>query len=256
MQRRSCLDCTVRRAKSPAMSRIFNKYLTRVHKWAGLVLSLQILFWFGSGFFMTLFPIDQVRGRHLVEPQVFSLSNSDIVPIEIAMTAYEGSLTGARLVNIAGRPAYILLGEKGPQMLDARSGMSWDGLAPSDVRNVALSSYQGEGELASLMKLDVAPNDYAGTLPIWQVKFDDKAKTRLYIDPETAEVRSVRTRLWRVFDLAWKFHIMDVTGDDNFNSWWLRLASGAALLFALSGVALLWFRIFGRPRRNRQVIEI
>ena len=256
MQRRSCLDCTVRRAKSPAMSRIFNKYLTRVHKWAGLVLSLQILFWFGSGFFMTLFPIDQVRGHHLVEPQVFSLSNSDIVPIEIAMTAYEGSLTGARLVNIAGRPAYILLGEKGPQMLDARSGMSWDGLAPSDVRNVALSSYQGEGELASLMKLDVAPNDYAGTLPIWQVKFDDKAKTRLYIDPETAEVRSVRTRLWRVFDLAWKFHIMDVTGDDNFNSWWLRLASGAALLFALSGVGLLWFRIFGRPRRNRQVIEI
>ena len=256
MQRRSCLDCTVRRAKSPAMSRIFNKYLTRVHKWAGLVLSLQILFWFGSGFFMTLFPIDQVRGRHLVEPQVFSLSNSDIVPIEIAMTAYEGALTGARLVNIAGRPAYILLGEKGPQMLDARSGMSWDGLAPSDVRNVALSSYQGEGELASLMKLDVAPNDYAGTLPIWQVKFDDKAKTRLYIDPETAEVRSVRTRLWRVFDLAWKFHIMDVTGDDNFNSWWLRLASGAALLFALSGVGLLWFRIFGRPRRNRQVIEI
>ena len=224
MQRRSCLDCAVPRAKSPAMSRIFNKYLTRVHKWAGLVLSLQILFWFGSGFFMTLFPIDQVRGRHLVEPQVFSLSNSDIVPIEIAMTAYEGSLTGARLVNIAGRPAYILLGEKGPQMLDARSGMSWDGLAPSDVRNVALSSYQGEGELTSLMKLDVAPNDYAGTLPIWQVKFDDKAKTRLYIDPETAEVRSVRTRLWRVFDLAWKFHIMDVTGDDNFNSWWLRLA--------------------------------
>ena len=256
MQRRSCLDCTVRRAKSPAMSRIFNKYLTRVHKWAGLVLSLQILFWFGSGFFMTLFPIDQVRGRHLVEPQVFSLSNSDIVPIEIAMTAYEGALTGARLVNIAGRPAYILLGENGPQMLDARSGMSWDGLAPADVRNVALSSYQGEGELASMMKLNVAPNDYAGTLPIWQVKFDDKAKTRLYIDPDTAEVHSVRTRLWRVFDLAWKFHIMDVTGDDNFNSWWLRLASGAALLFALSGVGLLWFRIFGRPRRNRQVIEI
>ena len=200
---------------------------------------------------MTLFPIDQVRGRHLVEPQVFSLSDSDIVPIEIAMTAYKGSLTGARLVNIAGRPAYILLGESGPQMLDARSGMPWDGVASTDVKAVALSSYQGEGELASMMKLDVAPNDYAGELPIWQVKFDDKAETRLYIDPETAEVRSVRTRLWRLFDLAWKFHIMDVTGEDNFNSWWLRLASGAALLFALSGVGLLWFRVVARPRRRK-----
>ena len=200
------------------MPRILNKYLTRIRKWAGLVLSLQILFWFGSGFFMTLFPIDQVRGRHLVEPQVFSLSDSGIVPIEIAMTAYDGMLTGARLVNIAGRPAYILLGDKGPQMLDARSGAPWDGLASTDVKNVALSAYQGEGKLASMMKLDVAPNDYAGALPIWQVKFDDKAKTRLYIDPDTAEIRSVRTRLWRVFDLAWKFHIMDVTGEDNFLS--------------------------------------
>ena len=205
---------------------------------------------------MTLFPIDQVRGRHLVEPQVFSLSDSEIVPIEIAMTAYKGALTGARLVNIAGRPAYILLGDSGPQMLDARSGSAWNGLAPIDVKNVALSSYQGEGKLASIIKLDAAPKDYAGKLPIWQVKFDDKAKTRLYIDPETAEVRSVRTRLWRVFDLAWKFHIMDVTGEDNFNSWWLRLASGAALLFALSGVGLLWFRIVGRPRCRRQVFEV
>ena len=136
-------------------------------------------------------------------------------------------------------------------MLDARSGLAWDGLAPTDIKTVALSSYQGEGELTSMTKLDLAPNDYAGKLPVWQVKFDDKAKTRLYIDPETAEVRSVRTRLWRVFDLAWKFHIMDVTGEDNFNSWWLRIASGAALMFALSGIGLLWFRIVARPRRRK-----
>ena len=234
------------------MSRTFNKFLTRAHKWAGLVLSLQILFWFGSGFFMTLFPIDQVRGRHLVESQVFSLTDTDIIPIEIAMTAYDGVLTGARLANIAGRPAYVLLGEEGPQMLDARSGREWAGLAAVDIQNVARSSYQGEGELVLLTKLAVSPKDYGGKLPVCQAKFDDKAKTRLYIDPDTAELLSVRTRLWRVFDLAWKFHIMDVTGEDNFNSWWLRIASGAALLFALSGVGLLWFRIAARPRRRRK----
>jgi len=232
------------------MSRVLNKYLTRLHKWAGLVLSIQILFWFGSGFFMTIFPIDQVRGRHLVDKQTFSLTDENIVPIEIAMTAYDGALNGARLVNIAGRPAYILLGENGPQMLDARNGARWDGVGELDIRNVALSSYKGEGALGSIKKLNLAPKDYRGTLPVWQATFADKAKTRLYIDPDTAEVLSVRTRLWRIFDLAWKFHIMDVTGEDNFNSWWLRLASGAALIFALSGVGLLWFRIAARPRRR------
>jgi hypothetical protein len=116
------------------------------------------------------------------------------------------------------------------------------------VRNVASSSYKGEGEIILITKLTTAPKDYGGKLPVWQVKFEDKAETRLYIDPQTGEVRSVRTRLWRAFDLAWKFHIMDITGEDNFNSWWLRIASGAALLFALSGVGLLWFRIAARPR--------
>ncbi len=204
---------------------------------------------------MTIFPIDQVRGRHLVDKQVFSLTDTNIVPIEIAMTAYEGDLNGARLVNIAGRPAYILLGENGPQMLDARNGQMWDGVGKVDVRNVARSSYKGGGAIERIEKLNLAPKDYAGAMPVWQVKFDDKAKTRLYIDPNTAEVLSVRTRLWRVFDLAWKFHIMDVTGEDNFNSWWLRLASGAALLFALSGVGLLWFRIIARPRRRRRSVK-
>ncbi len=199
---------------------------------------------------MTLFPIDQVRGRHLVEPKVFSLTDTDLIPIEIAMTAYDGALTGASLANIAGRPAYILLGKNGPQMLNARDGSAWDGLVKLDVRNVANSSYTGEGEIVLITKLTEAPKDYSGKLPVWQVKFDDTAKTRLYIDPQTGEVRSVRTRLWRAFDLAWKFHIMDVTGEDNFNSWWLRIASGAALIFALSGLGLLWFRIAARPRRR------
>jgi len=174
--------------------------------------------------------------------------------IEIAMTAYDGDLTGARLVNVAGRPVYILLGENGSQMLDARNGSNWNGVGQVDIRNVAQSSYKGEGELVSLVKLSEAPKDYAGPLPVWQARFEDKAKTRIYIDPNTAEVRSVRTRLWRVFDLAWKFHIMDVTGEDNFNSWWLRIASGAALLFALSGVGLLWFRIVARPRRRKKAL--
>ena len=168
------------------------------------------------------------------------------------MTAYDGALHGARLVNVAGRPVYILLGENGPQMLNARDGSAWNGLAKVDVQNVASTSYKGEGEILLITKLTAAPKDYRGKLPVWQAKFDDKAKTRLYIDPETGEVHSVRTRLWRVFDLAWKFHIMDVTGEDNFNSWWLRIASGAALLFALSGFGLLWYRIVARPRRRRK----
>lgn len=235
------------------MSRTFAKYLTRAHKWAGLILGLQILFWVTSGLFFTLFPIDQVRGRHLVEAPTFSLSDTSLMPIEIAMTAYDGQLTGAKLISVAGRPAYVLIGDQGSQLLDARSGADWAPLAETDIRKIVMQTYQGEGQILSAAKLMESPREYQGAHPVWQIKFDDRAKTRLYLDPQTAEVKATRTRLWRVFDVMWRFHIMDITGEDNFSSWWLRLTAFLAFLFVLSGVGLLWHRIALRPRPHKSL---
>lgn len=232
------------------MTRTFAKYLTRIHKWVGLVLGLQLLFWVGSGFFFTLFPIDEVRGRHLVETPSYSLNDISLIPIEMAMTAYEGQLMGAKLISVAGRPAYVLLGSEGSVLLDARTGQNWAPLVQADIREVAIASYKGEGQISAIEKLSETKREYSGPHPVWQVRFDDRAKTRLYLDPQTADIRATRTRLWRVFDVMWRFHIMDITGEDNFSSWWLKLTAFLALLFVFSGFGLLWHRIAMRPKPN------
>ena len=85
---------------------------------------------------------------------------------------------------------------------------------------------------------------------MWQISYDDKDKTRIYLDADTAELKAVRTRIWRVFDFMWMLHIMDYKERENFNSWWLRLFSGAAVLFALSGLALVAHRVFMRPKKR------
>lgn len=238
--------------KASKLTRRFAKYLTRLHKWVGLVLGLQLLFWVGSGFFFTLYPIDEVRGRHLVDAPTYSLTDSSLIPIELAMTAYDGQLTGAKLISVAGRPAYVLLGSEGSVLLDARSGENWAPLKDIDIRMAARANYAGEGPIKSVMKLTETAREYGGPHPVWQVKFDDKAKTRFYMDPQTGEVRATRTRLWRVFDVMWRFHIMDITGEDNFSSWWLRFTAFFALLFVLSGFGLLWHRFVMRPRPRTQ----
>ncbi|WP_409432110.1 PepSY domain-containing protein [Litorimonas sp. RW-G-Af-16] len=233
------------------MSRNFAKYLTRIHKWAGLILGLQIFIWFASGFFMTLFPIDQVRGRHIATAEPVALTDTHIIPIEIAMTAYEGQLTGARLTTLPTGPAYILMGDTGEIVMNAKDGTFISSLDEASVRKVAEQYYMGEAAIASLRKLDAAPREYRGALPVWQVEFADKSNTRIYLDTKTAELKAVRTRLWRVFDVAWRFHIIDITGEDNFNAWWLKLASFLAMLFAISGFGLLWHRFMGRRRLRR-----
>lgn len=232
--------------------RDFWKYLTRAHKWAGLVLGVQILLWFASGLFMALFPINEVRGSHLAEKATWSLTDAKVIPIEIAMTAYEGNLTGASLTSIAGEPAYALIGDKGTQLLNARTGTAWEPVGEDSIRVAAKKYYKGQGEISSLKRLTETPKEYRRPPPVWQVQYDDADKTRLYLDAETAELRAVRTRLWRVYDFMWMLHIMDYDTRDNFNSWWLRLAAFLALLFAISGMMLVVHRIVLRPKPKRK----
>ena len=232
--------------------RDFWKYLTRAHKWAGLVLGVQIILWFASGLFMALFPIDEVRGSHLAEKATWSLADAKVIPIEIAMTAYEGNLTGASLTSIAGEPAYALIGDKGTQLMNARTGKAWEPVGEDAIRIAATKYYKGEGQITSLKRLTETPKEYRRPPPVWQVQYDDGPKTRLYLDAETAELRAVRTKLWRVYDFMWMLHIMDYDTRDNFNSWWLRLAAFLALLFAISGMMLVVHRVFLRPRPKRK----
>jgi len=101
------------------------------------------------------------------------------------------------------------------------------------------------------MRLTEKPKEYRRPPPVWQIEYDDGPKTRLYLDAETAELRAVRTKLWRVYDFMWMLHIMDYDTRDNFNSWCLKLASFLALLFAISGMALVAHRTFLRPMPKR-----
>lgn len=227
--------------------RNFWKYLTRVHRWAGLVLGVQITLWFASGFFMSFFDINTVRGRHIAEKQdaVLTVEADMIAPQTLF---HEGELHSVSLRAVLGEPLYVLSGDAGEDYIHARTGEPWKALGETSIRLAAQTYYKGEGEIASTRKLDIAPIEYRGPLPVWQVTFNDGPATRLYLDPNTAELKSVRTRLWRAFDFMWMLHIMDYKGRDNINTWWLKLFSGAALLFAFSGVALVVQRVFLRPK--------
>lgn len=200
---------------------------------------------------MALFPIDDVRGSHLAEETSWSLTDKGIIPIELVMTTYDGKLTGASLTSIAGEPAYALIGDKGTQLVDARTGIAWLPVAESSIKIAAERYYKGEGHIESITRLTETPIEYRRPPPVWQVQFDDKPKTRLYLDAETAELRAVRTRLWRVYDFMWMLHIMDYKSRTNFNTWWLRLAAFLALLFAISGLFLVTHRVFLKPKRLR-----
>ncbi|NNC38567.1 MAG: hypothetical protein HKO02_14010 [Hyphomonadaceae bacterium] len=229
----------------------FWRNLTRIHKWAGFVLGIQIILWFASGFFMSFSNIDKVHGDFVALKQTFPVSAEQLIPVEEAARMYgDDPLKTATLRSVIDAPVWVLNGDAGIQYIDARTGKDWAGINADQVRSVAAIYYIGKGQVETLAKLDVAPLDYRGAVPVWQVKYDDKERTRLYISPMSGDLLKTRTRLWRIFDFMWMLHIMDYDDRDDINNWWLVLLSFFALLFALSGAALVVHRVFLRPKRK------
>jgi len=225
--------------------RQFWRALTRFHRWAGLILGVQILLWFASGLFMALAPIETVRGTHLRAEIASDVVLADVDFAAVAI-AYGKPFTSLEVYRIADRTIVTL--DESVHLTNIGEPLS--ALPKISIRNIATQSHAKGATLQTLTLLETKPLDYRGALPVWQAKFADTARTRFYIDPVTGDIRNVRTRLWRIFDTMWMLHIMDYSDRSNFNSWWLRLFAAAATLFALSGLALVAHRTLLRPKRT------
>ena len=233
----------------------FWRVLTRIHKWAGLIIGIQIILWFASGLFMSFFDIDTVHGDLSALKKQFPLTAEQTIHAQDAIGHYGGDeLLSVSLFSAMGAPVWKLDGPSGRMFVDARTGDIWQGLTIEKVREAAGHYYIGEGQVDTVTKLDTAPSEFrGGPVPVWQFKYDDKARTRLYISPQTGDLLKTRTRLWRAFDFMWMLHVMGYPDRDNINSWWLVLAAFCGFLFALTGTALVVHRVFLRPRAKKEI---
>lgn len=211
----------------------------KLHYWTGWGLGILALGWFASGFFMTLKPIKEIRGSHLAAEPAFDLTGS-----EFSFPPIDG-VVSVTLVDALGTPSFVIQRSEGREVFDARTGEALPDISEEQIRAKAKQVLKIESDIASIRRLDTAPMDYSGSLPVWQVTLTNPRNARLYFDSMTGQLVRVRTTRWRWFDIAWRVHILDVSGE-NFNSWWLKLASGLAVLFAISGLVLLW-----RPKTRR-----
>lgn len=196
---------------------------------------------------MTLKPIEEIRGNHLAAEPAF-----DLIAADYALPLVEGARS-VTLIDALGTPAFIINRAEGRAVIHAKTGGPIPEFSDEDIRAKVGSVLKIESEIARMVLKDDAPMDYSGPLPVWQVTLSRPANARLYIDAATGQLVRVRTSRWRWFDIAWRIHILDPSGE-NFNSWWLKLASGLAALFAISGLILLWRprqKSRGRRKRNR-----
>ncbi|MEX0297445.1 MAG: PepSY domain-containing protein [Kordiimonas sp.] len=227
-------------------------FISKMHKWVGLILGIQLLFWTVGGIVMSWIPIEQVRGEHKIAKQSVSpiKPNDALVSINDLLTSIEGNVSSIEYKKLLGQPvAKVRLENGNTEIWDAINAVQISPISANMALQIATADYAPDSPVISVEEINETSIDYRRALPVWKITFADKENTALYVSPTEARVVSRRSSVWRFYDFFWMLHIMDYDERHNFNNPLIMATSLFATLFAISGFFLLYFRFSRRDFR-------
>ena len=228
-----------------------------IHKWLALVLTVPILFWFGSGLFFAIAPIERVRSEHVKAEQPSVPVPFDVAAAGLAKLASLGVLTGDRIEikSLGAVPVAVVNPHEGrPRLYDLSSGRLMSPLSATEASAIARRDHSGMPTAIGVARIDTSSPEYRGALPAWRVDFATDTRRSIYVAADTGVVTARRSTLWRAYDFLWGLHILDLKDHENFNTPLLIAATGLAVLLLITGVLLLperlgWIRT-GRRKKD------
>lgn len=230
------------------------QYLVRVtHKWIGLILALQILFWIGGGLVMSSLPLAQVHGDHA---RAFidrdPLNFKQTYPLEKILPAVPNPIESISLENGDRGLVYnVKIQEWRSLYYDAVSGKRLPDIDKAEAERIARINYRGSASISDTRLIQEAGGEYKGIVPAWRVEFADGEATAFYIEADSGKVSAVRNAMWRLFDFVWMLHIMDYDEREDFNHPLLISFAASSLFFCITGIVLLF-----QSRYRREVAAL
>ncbi|MCK0190714.1 PepSY domain-containing protein [Arenibacter sp. M-2] len=212
--------------------------IRKVHRYLGLFLGIQFLFWTISGMYFSWTNIDDIHGDHFknleYQPKAF---NNLISPSLLNVS--EGVNTIA-LRDIDNVPYYWV---NGKQLYNAIDGSLKNKITKDEALYIAKNNMKGGLEVNAIEQINEVDKHHEyreKLLPAFVISYKTDEALKAYVSIKDGKFQTVRHRSWRWFDFLWMTHTMDYDGRDNFNTTVLRAFSLLGLITVLSGF-LLWY---------------
>jgi uncharacterized iron-regulated membrane protein len=230
------------------MAKSKHYYIRRTHRYLGVILGIQFLFWTISGLYFSWTNIDEIHGdfQHKPPPKLTSgihlISPDSVFKQVIDKPVFINSI---QLVAILQKPFYSInytaKKESKTILANAETGIIRNRITKEEAIQIAAESFNGKPAV-QLVEYITATNHHheyrEKPLPAWAVTFAHPTNTTVYVSAEQGKVESFRNNKWRIFDFLWMGHTMDYQSRDNINNWLLRIFSLFGLITVLSGFAL------------------
>ena len=212
--------------------------IRKTHRYLGLFLGIQFLFWTISGLYFSWTNIEDIHGDHFknlgYQPQAFS---NLISPSSLNVS--EGVNT-IELRDINNVP-YYWVNKK--QLYNAIDGSIKNSITQDEALYIAKNYMKRGIEVESIEQITEVGKHHEyreKLLPAYVISYKTDEALKAYVSVKDGKFQTVRHRSWRWFDFLWMTHTMDYEGRDNFNTTVLRAFSLLGLITVLSGF-LLWY---------------
>lgn len=232
------------------MAKSKHYYIRRTHRYLGLILGIQFLFWTIGGLYFSWTNLDEVHGDLQHKHPAHLAANFNLVSPGIALQTLPekaDSFHAIQLISILNKPFYSIQYFSGKNfkkiLADATTGQVRQPVLKEEAIQIAAESFNGDPKIEKVEYITSTNGHHEyreKPLPAWAVTFNHPTNTTVYVSSEFGKVESFRNNKWRIFDFLWMMHTMDYKQRDNLNNWLLRAFSVFGLLTIFSGFLLFW----------------
>lgn len=232
--------------------RNYKYHIRKIHRFLGLFLGIQFMFWTLGGLYFSWTNIKEIRGDHLRKDQKTMRFDHDfiapkIVIEEIKKNECKTEIKALRLIEILDEPFYEIKCESTESeklfAVNAVSGKVRQSISEDEAKKIAID---GLKQSLSVKNVQYLTKENVGghheyrekPLPAWAVTFENSEDLTVYLSAETGQIGAFRTKKWRIFDFLWMLHTMDFEERDNINNYLLRGFSLMGIVTIISGFLL------------------
>ena len=231
----------------------WNYRIRRIHRYLGVLLGIQFLFWTIGGLYFSWSNMDEIHGdfQKKAPPQYradLAFVSPSIALLNLKNKVKIDSILNIALIDVLGKPTYrieFLHGghHKMFQLADAQTGALRDPLSMEEATALAKQQFNGDPKVKSIEAIKEVNGHHEyreNPLPAVAVTFEKPIETTVYVATELGIVTKYRNDKWRIFDFLWMLHTMDYQSRDNIGNWLLRAFSVFGLFTIFSGFTLFF----------------
>ena len=228
--------------------RNYKHYIRKSHRYLGIFIGIQFLFWTLGGLYFSWTNIKEIRGEDLrKKDEVLNVSANLVSPKvvldEISKTKDISNVQKIQIVKVFNEPFYEISFHHERILADAETGKIRPNISEDEAKKIALESLINPNKIKQINYLTEenvgGHHEYREKpLPAWAITFEDNLT--VYLSAETGQIGAFRNNQWRVFDFLWMLHTMDFQERDNINNYLLRGFSLLGIITIFSGFALFF----------------